>query len=360
MEKESQKFFLAANSCEGFVSRFDEDFKGGRGKAYIIKGGPGTGKSSFLRYIAARSQDLGERIILCPCSSDPNSLDAVILPDREIILLDGTSPHVVEPKYPGACEEIVNLGEFWDGEALFCNKEEIIAVTDKNKSIHKTAAGYLAAAGEMLRDNIQMVKRAVNHKKCERFAEGICKAYIKSGKGFGRERVRFITGTTPLGVVTYHKTLDEFYKNAIIIEDKYGVAATEICEYVRKYALINGYDVLTLKNAFLPSSLTDHIIIPELDLCVASENDFCHLKSDARRIHARRFYELALLKAHKVRLSFNRRMFRDLIEIAAGTLTHAKSVHDELEKFYVDSMDFDAAAVFAKDFFLEKIAPYIQ
>ena len=74
MQKNNPKYFLAANSCRGFVSEFesncDQNFS-----TYIIKGGPGTGKSSFMKRVAEKSN---ETAILCPCSSDPESLDAVI------------------------------------------------------------------------------------------------------------------------------------------------------------------------------------------------------------------------------------------------------------------------------------------
>lgn len=34
------------------------------------------------------------------CSSDPDSLDAVVFRKIKAIIVDGTSPHVFEPDYP--------------------------------------------------------------------------------------------------------------------------------------------------------------------------------------------------------------------------------------------------------------------
>ena len=119
MDAKYQKFFLGANSCKGFESHFSDCYDARDGWcAYIIKGGPGTGKSSFMRHFASHAIQKGEEVILCPCSSDPESLDGVILPRKKTVLLDGTAPHVVEPSFPGVCEEIINLGEFWDAEKL--------------------------------------------------------------------------------------------------------------------------------------------------------------------------------------------------------------------------------------------------
>ena len=119
MENFNLKYFLAANSCEGFCSYFDKSYlPDGEWRAFIIKGGPGTGKSSFMKYFALKASEKGYKTLLCPCSSDPNSLDGVIIPDKKLVMLDGTPPHTLEPAFPGACEKILNFGDFWDDNAF--------------------------------------------------------------------------------------------------------------------------------------------------------------------------------------------------------------------------------------------------
>ena len=44
------------------------------------------------------------------CSGDPDSLDALLLPQLGVALVDGTAPHVVEPKYPGVVDRYVKHG----------------------------------------------------------------------------------------------------------------------------------------------------------------------------------------------------------------------------------------------------------
>ena len=120
------KTFLAANSAKGFVSYFKECYSADDGwKAYIIKGGPGTGKSSMMKSLAAYFADKGEWVELCACSSDPDSLDAVIFFDRKVVIMDGTSPHTVDPSFPGVCETIVNLSDCWDDAKLQEGREAL-------------------------------------------------------------------------------------------------------------------------------------------------------------------------------------------------------------------------------------------
>ena len=150
MEKSQIKYFLAANSCEGFVSHFADCYSPEDGwKAYIIKGGPGTGKSSFMKYAAALGEKSGLFYELFPCSSDPNSLDAVIFPHIKTVIMDGTAPHIVDPACAGVCDNVLNFGEFWDCDVLCDSRQQIIEKTKQNKELHRSSARYIRSAGNI-------------------------------------------------------------------------------------------------------------------------------------------------------------------------------------------------------------------
>lgn len=350
MKNEFSKYFLAANSAEGFVSHFGDCYDSfNNWRAYIIKGGPGTGKSSFMKYIAAKAQDVGLAVQLCPCSSDPDSLDAIIIKDVKVVVLDGTAPHIVEPKYPGACEEIINLGQFWNGDMLYEKAAQIIDVTAQNKKLHKTAAAYISAAGELIYDNLKLSQQFTNKNKAEQFGIKLATRLIpKSKKHTPKEWVRFLGGITPKGVIAYSGTVEKFYKTVIVIDDKYGGSSGVIMDTVRKTALSKGYEIITLKNPFLPSKITDHILIPELSLAFVREYEYIKFGEQHRRIHARRFVDVNLMRDVRGRLTFNRRTARELLLGAASTLAKAKLVHDKMEKYYIDAMDFKALTTFAE------------
>lgn len=346
MKKLFSKYFLGANSCEGFVSAFSESYDPTDGwRAILIKGGPGTGKSSFMKYIAAKAQKKDLETVLCPCSSDPDSLDGVIIPEKKTVVLDTTAPHIVEPKFPGACEEILNLGAYWNSDKLKERADEVIAATECNKLIHRTASRYLAAAGQLLLDDLRLANDCTDADAVERFAEGLCRRNIPDRTGTSvspREQVRFIEGITPLGIVAYCKSITDKCENIAVIQDKHGSVSGLIMRRIREYALNNGYNIITLKNPFLPSLLIDHIIIPELSLAFVTENEYLEFDTDSRRIHSRRFTDTNALKQHRGRMLFDRRAARELIESACAALARAKSSHDLLERFYIESMDFES------------------
>ena len=67
-----QTCFLGGNSCRGFVSLYD-GFPPEEGAfLHIIKGGPGTGKSSFMRAVGAAAEERGLDVHDVLCSGDPD------------------------------------------------------------------------------------------------------------------------------------------------------------------------------------------------------------------------------------------------------------------------------------------------
>ena len=63
-------FFLGANTPQGFVSRFDQLANPAEGwREFVLKGGPGTGKSSLMRKVAEHTAGRCGQIELIHCSS---------------------------------------------------------------------------------------------------------------------------------------------------------------------------------------------------------------------------------------------------------------------------------------------------
>ncbi len=87
-------YFLGANTPQGFVSRFDQLADASDGwRAFIVKGGPGTGKSTLMKRIISKVEERCPQIEMIHCSSDVDSLDGVIIPAIKTSIADGTAPH---------------------------------------------------------------------------------------------------------------------------------------------------------------------------------------------------------------------------------------------------------------------------
>ncbi|MBE7036070.1 MAG: hypothetical protein E7403_02110 [Ruminococcaceae bacterium] len=76
-------------------------------KRYLIKGRPGTGKSTFMKKLAQAAFDRGFHIERYHCSFDPNSLDMIVIRELSLSVFDATAPHEYYPSK--ADDEILDL-----------------------------------------------------------------------------------------------------------------------------------------------------------------------------------------------------------------------------------------------------------
>ncbi len=86
--------FPGGNTPQGFFSYYQYIL--GQEEAtriFVIKGGPGVGKSTFMKKIGFAMLENGYDVEFMHCSSDNNSLDGVVIPSVGVALLDGTAPH---------------------------------------------------------------------------------------------------------------------------------------------------------------------------------------------------------------------------------------------------------------------------
>lgn len=141
-----QNYFLGANSRDGFSSLY-RFFPGSRNDfCHIIKGGPGTGKSGFMRRIGRAAEERGFDVHYVLCSGDPDSLDGVYLPALHLGWVDGTSPHVEEPRCFGADSDYVNLGSFCRSPFSPEDREQLVRLTERHKRLYAAVYRSLATA----------------------------------------------------------------------------------------------------------------------------------------------------------------------------------------------------------------------
>ena len=148
---QERNYFGAANGYSGFRSNFSSIFSPNRlDKLFIIKGGPGTGKSTLMRRI--KDEYIKEYdVTTILCSSDPDSLDGLLISKNGVTIgiADGTPPHTLEPQYPGASEDIINLGDGFNFVKLRENRNNIICISENKKLNYNSAYASLKIAGHI-------------------------------------------------------------------------------------------------------------------------------------------------------------------------------------------------------------------
>lgn len=335
--------FMGANSPIGFCSFFEEIYNPYKNHhPYIIKGGPGTGKSTLMKKVARRAEEMGYETELIYCSSDPQSLDGIIVKDIGVSVIDGTSPHILEPKFPGAVENIINTGDFWDKKRLSQKSELIRSLTLENSMHHFRSARYLSAAGAINDENIRLISSFIREEKINSFAVRFVSREMppKRKKGAGKRIRRFISGITPQGIIFLDETVRARSVRVIGIKDNYSAVSSLVCQRIGDLAVKNGYDVIFCQCPMRPKSDCEHIIIPEVGLALITVKKEHNISLECDRlIHCKRFLREET-ESYSQRLRRGKKLCSHLIGESINSLKNAKETHDRLEKEYIEVMDF--------------------
>jgi hypothetical protein len=336
-------YFLGANSPNGFVSRFEELYCADKCKATLImKGGPGTGKSWLIEKTGKAMLEHGKDVEYIHCSTDPDSLDGIIVPSIYSSIGDGTLPHSIEPKWPGVVDYLIDLGEYWDKSGLISQKGRIIELQTRINALYERAFRFLNAAGSLNQDTYRCALECVDSDKLDKLALKIARRELNPIKGKqGLERCRFLSAITANGIKTYFETVNTICQKVYSIDDEYGTGRL-LLSHLRSLALDSGYDIITCFCPMSPFDKIEHILIPELNLGFITSNHWHKYDGEPiKNIHISRFTDINRLKTRRPRISFNRRAYRDLIEEAVIQIANAKQLHDILKDCYTPCMDFE-------------------
>lgn len=337
------QYFLGANSPTGFYSLYDHLLSPEQARAiYILKGGPGCGKSTLMRRIGAWAEEAGLETEYILCSGDPDSLDAVILPQKAVAIVDGTAPHVVEPKYPGAVERYVNMGDCYDKGALWPLRAEIRDCMSGYKGCYQRAYRCLGAASEIMEDQRAALVTEELSRKLAKRAHGILSRELPRRKSqrSGQMKQRFLGAVTHRGPMCLYDTALAQCDKVYDLSDSCGLAH-ELLVHLLAGAAAEGCDTVVCPDPMAPDRLA-HLLIPEQGLAFLSSTAALPFPgSPYRRIRLDAAAESELLRHSRPRLRFAKKVSAALVEEAVSSLAQAKAMHDDLEAIYNPHVDFD-------------------
>lgn len=345
------QYFLGANSPQGFYSLYDQLIDRDTARAvYILKGGPGCGKSTLMRQVALRAEQAQLPVEYILCSGDPDSLDGVVLPTLGVALVDGTAPHVVEPKLPGAVEHYVNLGACYDAVALAPLRSQLKASMAGYQECYRRAYGNLSAAAQVRQDMRAVLYSDELRGKMQKRAAGILSREVRRRKNIstGRVRQRFLSGVTCRGKLPLWETAFTQCPKVFHLCDRYGLAH-EMLSVLLTGVQRGGYDVVACPSPMAPMRL-EHLLVPKLGLAFLSGPGNIRLPAAPyRRVHIDTMIDPTLLRENRGRLRLSSRIAGQLEEAAVAALAQAKSMHDELEALYNPHVDFQRVGHMAEE-----------
>lgn len=265
-----------------------------------------------------------------------------------------TTPHVVEPKYPGVVERYVNMGDCYDKEALWSLRQEIMDCMSGYKGCYQRAYRCLGAAAEIMEDQRSALLTEPLAQKLAKRAHGILIREVPRRKAErpGRVTLRFLGAVTHQGPVCLYDTALAQCQRIYALTDTCGLAH-ELLIHLLAGVTANGYDAVACPDPMAPDRLA-HLLAPQLGLAFLTiPSSLPFPSAPYRRIRLDAAADSEVLRHNRPRLRFAKKVSAALVEEAVSSLALAKAMHDDLEAVYNPHVDFELVDKTAQDIWEE-------
>ena len=349
-----RKMFPGGNTTQGPYFLFEYMIRPATNRIFIIKGGPGVGKSTFMNTISREMVDRGYDVEHHHCSTDPSSLDGLVIPQLGVALLDGTAPHIYDPSYPGVLDEIINLGEFWDDAVLIPHRNEVQEINKRGNMQFKTAFHILKQSKMAYDQSKWYVEESIDQSKYNRIqrflVESVLEDMVPNYQTASEARHLFASALTPKGILDFKDTLISKDMKVYSIKGQPGTGVKEMIERVAKAVEEMGLYTEQYHCPFEPDKL-DMLIIPAAQKVVMNSMQPDH--SDPKDIEGISYIgqveeidlgiciKLDVLAKYEEDRADAEKRSRDLLEKGISHIAKAKAAHGEKEKFYFQAMNYD-------------------
>ncbi len=350
-------YYAGGNTAKGFYSLYDSVLDGME-RLYILKGGPGTGKSSLMKAIGERFEEKGVDADYLHCASDNQSVDGILFPEYGIGIVDGTAPHIIEPKAPGVIEEYVNLGVAWDSTQLRQHKDEVFILNREITSFFQKAYQTFA---ESLRahDEIEEIYISnMNFTKANELTSELISLFFKEEVLSKSSTVkhRFLGAATPDGAVDYIQNLTEDVDKRYFIKGRAGSGKSTMLKKIANAGEEKGYDVEVYHCGFDPNSL-DMLIFREKGIAIFDSTAPHEYFPDRDSDEIIDMYAACIAQdtdeKYAVDIERTTKAYKDKMNEAISFLKEAKCLRGQLESIYIKAMDFSKVNEMREELFQE-------
>ena len=344
MESTHTTWFLGSNSARGFHSLYNGFCSGDGDFLRVIKGGPGTGKSSFT---ARHRQSRRRCRALCRVHHmlrrpGTTLVDGIYIPDFHLGYADGTAPHVLDPDVFAADGDYLNIGEHCAAGGAFSMGNELRELNTGYKLHYRRAYELLAAAASVSPAlTMSYVSGEERAAACSRAAGIAARELPKSGSKLGRGPIRrFLGGLTCKGRYLATDTLAQLCPRLFLLDNRTGLGFEFTGELARQ-AQERKLDAIICPHWLCPERI-EAVIFPELGLGYAAVDLLAAYPEQHRRLHLDRMVSAKTLGALRPQLREDEKIEERLLVRAGQCLAAAKAVHDQLEAVYRPDVDFEA------------------
>ena len=340
-----KKVFPGANTPRGFVSFYSYLMEPCTNMVFIIKGGPGIGKSTLIDRIGRVLLNMGYDTEYACCAHDPSSYDGIVVPELGLGLFDGTPPHVLEPRLPGIVERIINLGDFLLRTKLIRHKQEVVQAQEEVSTLFDIAFRYLEEA-RLIYDHWEACNaEALDPGRLNCIVEELlseCLHGTEVSVNPGKPRCFFASAITANGPIHHLETVVSHASRRYILQGEPGTGKSAIVKEIADKAISHGFNVELYHCPINPKKV-QHAVVPGLGVALIS-SEWPHLIAPMedidRVIEAGQILSTKIAGKYRFFVSDAKQRFQDVLEKAVKCFHQAKQEYDKVQAIYSESMDF--------------------
>ncbi|HHV62337.1 MAG TPA: hypothetical protein GXX51_06835 [Firmicutes bacterium] len=263
------------------------------------------------------------------------------MPDLNLV----TALHIYDPRTPGAVDEIIHLGDYWDEAQLRKHKEEILEANGNIARLFEHAYRFLRAAKAVYDDWEACNLKGMDFGKANKKAEQIIREIFGTRPAsfiVGRSRHLFASAITPDGLMNYLDTIVGPCQTKYIIEGDPGTGKSTLLYKVATAAIERGHDVEFYHCPLNPEKV-EHVVIIDLGIALTKSIE-PHTYTPAPEdtiIDMNECLSPSITSKFLSIMAEDREIFERLFNRAIRFIGEAKTEHDRMESFYTPAMDFD-------------------
>lgn len=260
--------FASSNTCQGFHT-FVPELISKLQNVFVLKGGPGTGKATFIRLLGEELADKGYEIEFWISSVDSMNPEGVFIPQLQAAIINGSGIQAIDPEYPGATGYFINLGEYTEVLPTYQEKQQVMELIDQFARHHQQAITHLQEAARVKENVSQANIRNMDQERLQGMAKKLLDDMIPDQPG---EQHYFASAVTPEGIINYLDESSSRCSRRYILKGPAGWGASGLIAQLAQKACEKGYGVEYYHSGLDCNSLL-MVVIPGLELAIIDADD---------------------------------------------------------------------------------------